>query len=175
MIKKILAVIAILVALILIYAAFKPGDFHVQRTIGIQAPPEKIFPLINDFHSWPSWSPWEKLDPNMKRTLSGPPNGMGSIYEWDGNNKAGKGRMEITDSVASSKVGIKLDFIKPMEGHDAVEFTVQPNGNATNVTWAMSGPLTYPGKVMTVFVSMDKLIGSDFETGLANLKAVAEK
>src|SRR5882672_6892903 len=131
MIKKILVGIGIVVALILIYAAFKPGDFQVQRSIAIQAPPEKIFPLINDFHQWPSWSPWEKLDPNMKRTLSGPPNGVGSVYEWDGNSKAGKGRMEITDAVASSKVGIKLDFIKPMEGHDAVEFTVQPNGNST--------------------------------------------
>jgi hypothetical protein len=175
MIKKILVGIGIVAALILIYAAFKPGDFQVQRSIAIQAPPEKIFPLINDFHQWPSWSPWEKLDLNMKRTLSGPPSGTGSIYEWDGNNKAGKGRMEITDSVASSKIGIKLDFIKPMEGHDAVEFTMQPNGNATTVTWAMSGPLTYPGKVMSVFVSMDKLIGSDFETGLANMKAMAEK
>jgi hypothetical protein len=175
MIRKILAGIAVVMAIILIYGAFKPGDFRVQRTIAIQAPPEKIFPLINDFHNWPSWSPWEKLDPNMKRTLNGPPNGTGSVYEWDGNNKAGKGRMEITDSVASSKVGIKLDFIKPMEGHDTVEFTLQPNGSSTNVTWAMSGPLTYPGKVMTVFASMDKLIGSDFETGLANMKAAAEK
>lgn len=175
MIKKIFLAIGLLVALILIYAAFKPGDFRVQRTIAIQAPPENIFPLIDDFHHWPSWSPWEKLDPNMKRTLSGPLSGVGSIYEWDGNNKAGKGRMEITDSVASSKVGIRLDFIKPMEGHDAVEFSVQPNGNSTSVTWVMSGPLTYPGKVMTVFVSMDKLIGSDFERGLANMKAAAEK
>jgi hypothetical protein len=111
----------------------------------------------------------------MKRTLTGPPNGAGSVYEWDGNNKAGKGRMEIIDSAASSKVAIKLDFIKPMEGHDAVEFALKPNGNSTSVSWTMSGPLTYPGKVMTVFVSMDKLIGRDFEKGLRNLKAAAEK
>src|SRR3954463_15087284 len=113
MIKKVLAGVAVLFALILIYGAFKPGDFHVQRTATIQAPPEKIFPLINDFHNWPSWSPWEKLDPNMKRTLSGPPSGQGAAYEWEGNNKAGKGRMEITNSVPSSQVGLKLDFIKP--------------------------------------------------------------
>ncbi len=174
-IKKILAGIAVLLALILIYGAFKPGDFRVQRTIVISAPPEKVFPLINDFHNWPQWSPWEKLDPNMKRTLSGPPSGPGAAYEWDGNNKAGKGRMEITGSVPSSKVAIKLDFIRPMEGSDTVEFTLQPNGNATKVMWEMSGPLTYPGKVMTIFVSMDKLIGGDFETGLANMKALAEK
>ena len=175
MIKKILTVIGLVVVLILIYAAFKPGDFRVQRSIAIQAPPEKIFPLINDFHQWPSWSPWEKLDPNMKRTLSGSPSGTGSIYEWDGNSKAGKGRMEITDSVPSSKVGIKLDFIKPMEGHNKVEFTLQPSGSSTNATWTMSGPLTYPGKLISVFMSMDKLIGSDFETGLNNMKAAAEK
>ena len=111
----------------------------------------------------------------MKRTLTGPLSGTGAVYEWNGNSKAGQGRMEITESVPSSKVAIKLDFIKPMEGHDAVQFALQPNGNSTNVTWTMSGPLTYPGKVMTVFVSMDKMIGGDFETGLANMKAAAEK
>jgi carbon monoxide dehydrogenase subunit G len=174
-IKKYFAVIPVLLVLVLIYGAFKPGDFRVQRTIAINAPPEKIFPLINDFHNWRSWSPWEKLDPNMKRTLTGPASGQGAAYEWDGNNKAGKGRMEITGSVPSSKVAIKLDFIRPMEGSDAVEFTLQPNGNSTKVTWEMSGPLTYPGRVMTIFVSMDKLIGGDFEKGLANMKAAAEK
>jgi len=175
MIKKILFGVALLFAVVLIYGAFKPGAFAVQRTIAIQATPEKIFPLINDYHNWPAWSPWEKLDPNMKRTLTGPLSGTGAVYEWNGNSKAGQGRMEITESVPSSKVAIKLDFIKPMEGHDAVQFALQPNGNSTNVTWTMSGPLTYPGKVMTVFVSMDKMIGGDFETGLANMKAAAEK
>ena len=175
MIKKILAGVAVLFAIVLIYGAFKPGDFRVQRTVSMQAPPDKIFPLINDYHNWPAWSPWEKLDPNMKRTLTGPSSGQGSVYEWDGNSKAGKGRMEIIESIPSSKVALKLDFIKPMEGHDTVQFTLQPNGKSTNVTWEMSGPLTYPGKVMTVFVSMDKLIGSDFDTGLASMKAVVEK
>jgi Polyketide cyclase / dehydrase and lipid transport len=174
-IKKILAGVAVLFAIVLIYGAFKPGHFRVQRAIAINASPDKIFPLINDFHNWPSWSPWEKLDPNMKRTLTGPPSGTGAAYEWDGNNKAGKGRMEITESVPSSKLGIKLDFIRPMEGSDQVEFTLRPNGNSTDVTWEMSGPLTYPGRVMTIFVSMDSLIGKDFDTGLANLKTVAEK
>lgn len=175
MLKKIGLLVVFLLAAILIFAAFKPGDFRIQRTVTIQAPPEKIFPLINDFHNWPSWSPFEKLDPNMKRTLSGTPSGQGTVYEWDGNNQAGKGRMEIMQSVPSSKVAIKLDFMKPMEGHDIAEFTLQPKGNSTDVTWGLSGPLTYPGKVMTVFVSMDKMIGKDFETGLANMKMVAEK
>ena len=175
MFKKIVLVIVALVAIVLIIAVFKPGNFAVQRTATIQAPPEKIFPLINDYHNWPAWSPWEKLDPNMKRTLSGPPSGTGSVYEWDGNSKAGKGRMEITESVPASKVAIKLDFLKPMESHNGVQFTLQPNGNSTTVTWTMSGPVSYPAKVMTVFVSMDKMIGSDFDTGLANMKSVAEK
>ena len=175
MLKKIALIVVCLLAAILIFAAFKPSDFRVQRTATIQAPPEKIFPLINDYRNWPQWSPWEKLDPNMKRTMSGPQSGTGSVYEWEGNNQAGKGRMEITQSVPSSNVTIKLDFIKPMEGHDDVQFNLQPNGNATTVSWTMSGPLTYPGKLMSVFFSMDKMIGKDFETGLANMKAAAEK
>jgi hypothetical protein len=175
MIKKILAGVAILLALILIYAAFKPGEFHVQRTLSMQASSEKIFPLINDYHNWSSWSPYERLDPNMKRTLSGPPSGQGAIYEWSGNNKAGAGRMEITQSVPSSKIAIKLDFSKPFEGHNIAEFTLQPKGNSTDVTWAMSGPMPYAAKVMTTFINMDKMVGNEFETGLANMKAVAEK
>jgi hypothetical protein len=175
MLKKIALVIVVLIAAILVIAAFRPGSFAVQRTVAIQAPPDKIFPLINDYHNWPSWSPFEKLDPNMKRTLSGPPSGQGAVYEWEGNSKAGKGRMEITDSVPASKVGIKLDFIKPMEGHNDVQFSLQPNGSSTNVTWAMSGPMNYPAKVICIFVSMDKMIGRDFETGLGNLKTIAEK
>ena len=175
MLNKIAIGVVCLFAAILIYGAFKPGDFHVQRTVTIQAPPEKIFPLINDYHNWPSWSPYEKLDPNMKRTFSGSASGQGAVYEWSGNNKAGRGRMEIIESVPSSKVTIKLDFFQPVEGHDIAEFTLRPHGNSTDVTWAMSGPLTYAGKVMSIFFSMDRMVGNDFATGLANLKAVAEK
>ena len=175
MIKKILLGVFALVTVILIYAAFKPGTFSVQRTITIQAPPEKVFSLINDYHNWPQWSPYEKLDPNMKRTMSGPVAGQGAIYEWSGNSQAGAGRMEITDSVPPAKVTIKLDFSKPMEGHDRTEFTLIPESNSTQVTWAMSGPMPYMAKVMCLFVSMDKMVGGDFETGLANMKEVAEK
>src|ERR1700749_4511471 len=129
MIKRILLFIVVVAAVVLIDAAFQPSDFSLSRTATIQSSPDKIFPLINDFHNWPQWSPWEKLDPNMKRTLSGPPNGVGTAYVWEGNSKAGAGSMEITESVPSSKIGIKLDFSKPMEGHDHTEFTLQPNGN----------------------------------------------
>ena len=175
MLKKIILTAVVLLAALLVYAALRPGTFQVQRTVNIQAPPEKIFPLINDYHNWPAWSPWEKLDPNMNRTLSGPASGQGAVYEWSGNGKAGAGRMEITQSVPSSKVTIKLDFSKPMEGHNVTEFTLQPKGNSTDVVWTMSGPVNYMGKLMTVFFSMDKMIGGDFETGLANMKAAAEK
>ena len=175
MFKKILLIIVLVVVVILVLAAFKPSNFSVQRTATIQAPPEKIFPLINDYHNWPQWSPWEKIDPNMKRTYSGPTSGTGSVYEWDGNSKAGKGRMEIAESMPTSKIAIKLDFIKPMETNNNVQFNLQPNSNSTTVTWTMSGPVSFPAKVMTVFVSMDKMIGPDFEAGLANMKAAAEK
>ena len=175
MFKKIVVIIVVLIVAILIYAATKPGDFRVQRTTAIKAPADKIFPLINDYNNWPSWSPYEKLDPNMKKTLGGTGSGKGAVYEWDGNSKAGKGRMEITDSVPPSKVTIQLDFSKPMEGHNVAEFTLEPSGDSTNVTWAMSGPMPYIAKVMSVFVDMDKMIGKEFETGLGNMKAVAEK
>jgi uncharacterized protein YndB with AHSA1/START domain len=174
MLKTIAVIIVVLLAALLAYAATKPDSFAVRRTATVKAPPEKIFPLINDYHNWGSWSPYEKLDPNMKKTLSGAAKGEGAIYEWDGNNKAGKGRMEITDSVPSSKVTIKLDFSKPIEGHNLAEFILEPNGDSTKVTWATSGPTPYIAKVMSVFFDMNKLIGKEFETGLANLKTVAE-
>jgi hypothetical protein len=174
-VKKLLALLAIAFAAVLIYGAFQPGEFHVQRTVTIQASADKIFPLINDFHNWPSWSPYEKLDPTMKHAISGAASGQGAVYEWSGNAKAGRGRMLIAQSVAPSKVAIKLDFSEPMEGHDLAEFTLQPIGNSTEVTWGMSGPLNYVSKVMTIFVSMDKLVGKDFAAGLNQLKAVAEK
>ena len=175
MFKFIAIAIAVLIAAVLIYATTRPDTFSVQRTETIKAPPDKIFPLINDFHSWPSWSPWEKLDPAMQRTHSGATAGQGATYAWVGNSKVGEGRMEILASAPSSKISIKLDFIKPFEGHNTADFTLQPQGDSTQVTWVMYGPAPYVTKLMGVFVSMDKLIGKDFEAGLANLKSAAEK
>ena len=174
---KIIAIIIIvvLIAAVLIFAATKPDTFRVQRSASIKAPPEKIFSLINDLHSWGVWSPWEKKDPAMKRTHSGAASGKGAVYEWDGNKEVGKGRMEITESSPSSKIAIKLDFIKPFEGHSTAEFTLEAKGDTTNVAWAMHGPSPYIAKVMGIFCNMDRMIGTDFEAGLANLKAVAEK
>ncbi|MBT9527094.1 MAG: SRPBCC family protein [Rhizobacter sp.] len=175
MLKKIALVIVALIAVVLIYAATRPDSFSVQRTATIKAPPEKVFALINDFHNWPAWSPWEKLDPAMKRTHTGANAGQGAVYAWLGNSDVGEGRMEIVESVPSSRVGIKLDFITPFESKNTTLFTLQPQGDSTQVTWLMQGPAPYVTKLMTVFVSMDKMIGKDFETGLANMKAAAEK
>jgi hypothetical protein len=168
-------VILIVVAGILIHAATKPNDFRVARSLTIKAPADRIYAQIADFKAWQAWSPYEKKDPAMKRTLSGAPSGKGAVYEWDGDKNVGTGRMEIIDASAPSKVAIKLDFLKPFEGHNTAEFTMVPAGEATNVTWAMYGPSPFMMKVMGTFMNMDKMIGDDFAVGLANLKTLVEK
>ena len=175
MLKLIAIVVVVLVAAVLGMATTKPDTFRVQRATTIKAPPEKVFALINDFHNWGQWSPWEKLDPALNRTFSGPASGKGAVYEWTGNSKVGAGRMEITEPTPPSKILIKLDFIKPFEGHNIADFTLEPQGDTTHLSWAMYGPTPFVSKVMQVFISMDSLIGKDFEAGLANLKAAAEK
>jgi uncharacterized protein YndB with AHSA1/START domain len=169
------ALIVVGVAAILLVAATKPNTFRIQREATIQAPPERVFALINDFHRWPSWSPWEKIDPNLTRTFTGAESGKGAVYEWEGNKKVGKGRMEITESVPRSRVLIKLDFIKPFESHNTTDFTLDRRDDGTHVTWAMVGSQPFMFKVMTVFMSMDKMVGKDFEAGLASLKAQTER
>ena len=167
-------VVVVLLAGLLCFAATRPNTFRYQRTASINAPPQKILPLIQDFHNWIDWSPWEKLDPALKRTYGGAASGKGAVYEWEGNNKAGQGRMEITEA-SLSKVLIKLDFLKPFEAHNTAEFNLEPRGDATTINWAMYGPNPFIAKVMCLFVNMDKMVGKDFEAGLANLKAAAEK
>ena len=174
MIKTISIIVVVLIAAVLVLAARKPDTFRVQRTTSIKAPPDKIFALIDDFHHWDAWSPWEKMDPAMKRGHSGATNGKGAVYEWVGNSKVGAGRMEITDLSRSSRIAIQLDFIKPMEAHNTAEFTLQEQGDATKLTWAMTGPTPFISKIMQVFISIDAMVGKDFEAGLANLKAIAE-
>ena len=175
MLKIIGIVITVVIAGVLIFAAAKPDIFRVQRSAGIKAPPEKVFALINDFKSWSAWSPWEKKDPAMKRTFGAVTSGKGAQYAWDGNKDVGQGSMEITESVPSSKIVLKLDFIKPFEGHNVVEFTLTPQGDTTNVAWVMQGPTPYFAKIFHVFMDMDSMVGKDFESGLANLKTAAEK
>src|SRR5712672_1849022 len=168
-------VLAIAIAILLILAATKPDTFTVRRATTVKAPPERIFPLINDFHQWGTWSPYETKDPAMKRTYSGTASGRGAVYAWEGNKNVGSGRMEILDAPAPSKVVIKLDFLKPFEAHNTAEFTFVPQGDTTNVTWLMHGPAPFMSKVMQVFMNMDNMIGKDFAAGLANLKRVTEK
>ena len=168
-------VLAVAIAIVLILAAAKPDTFSVRRAAVVRAPPEKIFALVNDFHRWGSWSPWENRDPAMRRTYSGARSGKGAVYAWDGNRNVGSGRMEIIDASSPSKIVIKLDFFKPFEAHNTAEFTMLPQADATDVMWVMRGPAPFLSKVMQVFMDMDSMIGSDFETGLANLKRLAEK
>ncbi|HEX2198788.1 MAG TPA: SRPBCC family protein [Burkholderiales bacterium] len=167
--------LVLLLAAVLVVAATRPDNFSVRRAASIEAPPEKIFPLINDFTRWNAWSPYEKKDPAMKRSFSGPAAGKGAVYAWQGNGDVGQGRMEIADAVAPARVTLKLDFVKPFEAHNKVDFTLEPKGGATEVTWAMDGPMPFISKVVTLFVDMDRMVGGDFEAGLANLKAIAEK
>lgn len=174
MLKTILLVLVLSVVAILIYAATRPDTFRVQRAAAIKAPPEKIVGVLSDFHGWEAWSPWEKMDPGMKRAYSGAPKGKGASYAWEGNSKVGQGRMEITEA-APSRVAMNLDFVKPFEAHNKVEFTLVPKGEGTEVTWSMAGPVPYFAKILHVFVDMDAMVGSQFEAGLANLKAVTEK
>src|SRR6266404_7186923 len=148
-------VIALAVAIVLILAISKPDAFRVQRVATIKAPAESIFSLVNDFHRWGSWSPWENKDPAMNRSFSGAGSGKGAVYAWDGNKNVGSGRMEILDTSGPSKIVIKLDFFKPFEGHNTAEFTMLPQGDATNVTWLMHGPSPFMGKIMHVFINMD--------------------
>jgi len=171
----IIGIIVLLVAALLGYASTKPDAFRVQRSASMKAPPEKIFPLINDFHHWGSWSPWEKLDLEMKKTHSGAASGKGAVYEWEGNKKVGQGRMEITDESPPSKVSIKLDFIKPFQANNKAEFALDRQSDSTNVTWSMDGSQPFMFKVMGVFMNLDKMIGKDFEAGLASMKGIAEK
>lgn len=174
MLRVLAVLLAILVTALVAYIATRPDSFRIQRSLSIKAPPERIFPLISDFRAWPAWSPWEKIDPALQRTYGGAPSGVGAVYEWSGNKNVGKGRMEILEQTPPSRLVIKLDFLEPFEGHNTAEFSLRPSGDATEVTWAMYGPNTLLGKVMGIFFSMDRMLGGQFDTGLANLKAASE-
>jgi Polyketide cyclase / dehydrase and lipid transport len=168
-------VLAIAIAVVLIFAATKPDSFSVTRAIDITAPAERIFPLINDFHQWVAWSPWENKDPAMQRSFTGAASGKGAVYGWDGNKNVGSGRMEILEASAPSKILIKLDFLKPFEAHNTAEFTMLPQSAGTRLNWVMRGPAPFMSKLMQVFMNLDQMIGKDFEIGLANLKKLAEQ
>lgn len=170
-----LSVAALSIAALLRKASTKPDTFRVQRSATIEAPPERIFPLINDFHAWGAWSPYEHLDPAMRRAHSGAPSGTGAVYAWESKGRAGAGRMEIVESSPPSRIVLRLDLRKPVETRNDLIFTLEPRGDSTTVTWAMQGPNSFLGKVVQTLVDMDRVVGKDFEAGLAILKEIAEK
>ncbi len=174
MLMYILYALVAVVVVVLVLAMTKPATFSVVRSATINASPAMLHAMINDFHAWGDWSPWEKLDPALNRTFSGAASGKGAIYEWNGNNKVGAGRMEVLDETPGSKIEIKLDFIRPFEGHNRTTFTLTPGASGTAVRWEMTGPNAFMGKVMSVFMNMNNMIGKDFEKGLANIRQAAE-
>jgi hypothetical protein len=174
MLTTILLIILLIIVALLAYAATKPGSFRIERNAGIKATPERILPLLEDFREWRKWSPWEELDPNLKRDYSGAERGVGAVYAWEGNNKAGHGRMEILEA-SPRRVRIKLDFLKPFKASNTAEFTLTPAGEHTTVNWAMYGAQPFMVKLMSIFMDMEKMVGPDFERGLANMKRAAEQ
>ncbi len=174
MLKKSIIVTSVLAAFFLAFVANEPDTFSVQREVTIKAPPEKVVVLIQDFRNWRIWSPWEKRDPAMQRSYIGADQGRGAAYAWAGNAQVGAGRMEITE-LHAAKVNIDLDFVRPLQSHNVAEFTLAPEGNFTKVVWRMHGPSPFMAKLTGLFVSIDRSVGEDFEAGLANMKAAAEK
>ncbi len=174
MIKKILLGVLAVIALVLIVAAFQPNQFSVQRSLVIAAPATALFEQVNDHRKFAVWNPWAKLDPNVKNTYSGPATGVGSVASWQGNREVGAGSQTIIETKPGELVRQRMDWKEPMEGTSTVDFTFKPEGERTLVTWHMYGPQNYVGKVMCLFMSMEKMVGSQFEAGLAHLKMIAE-
>lgn len=168
------AVLIIAVVALVTVISTRPSEFRVSRSTTISAPPSVVFGQVNDFHEWEAWNPWGKLDPDMTTTYEGPEQGPGATYSWTGDTNVGEGRMTIEESQPNERIRITLEFLKPMKAINTAEFTFQPEGNRTNVTWSMHGENNFMGKAVGLFMDMDKMIGDNFEKGLADLKAIAE-
>lgn len=175
MLRLALVMILLLIAILLFVVATRPMRFRVQRSIRIDAPREKVFALVSNFRDFDAWSPWAALDPSMRKSFSGADSGQGAVYEWQGNGKVGQGRMEIVETLAPERVVIKLDFLKPFEAHNTTEYLLTTDGEGTEFAWAMHGSNNFMAKLMGLFFSMDKMVGGQFEQGLARLKALAER
>jgi uncharacterized protein YndB with AHSA1/START domain len=174
MFKKIALVFFSLVVILVIIIALQPKDFTVTRSATVAAPPERVFAQVNDFRAWEAWSPWAKMDPAAKNEFGGPPAGEGSTFAWSGNDQVGEGKMTIVESKPAERVGIRLDFVKPFACTNQTLFTFKPEGAGTAVTWSMSGEKNFFAKAFGLFMDMDEMVGSDFEKGLASMKAAAE-
>jgi hypothetical protein len=174
MILKILIAVAAILVVLVIVIATRPSEFRVERAATISAPAPVVFAQVNDFHKWEAWSPYAKRDPGMKKTFEGAPAGVGAIYTWSGNHEVGEGRTTIIESRPGELIRIKLEFVRPFAGTSTAEFTFKPEGDRTAVTWALDGRNGFPAKAMGLVMNMDKMIGDDFEKGLAQIKAIAE-
>jgi hypothetical protein len=175
MFVKILITVAVLIALLAVLIASRPTHFRVTRSAAVCAQPSAIFSYVNDFRKWPTWSPWDKFDPNMKKSYEGPPEGVGAVYRWSGNGKVGEGSTTIVESRPHDLIRMRLQFVRPFACDNPVEFTFQPQGNETLVTWSMTGDYNFVTKAMGLVINMDKMSGDQFTEGLANLKRVVEK
>ncbi len=173
MLNIILIALAVIVAVFVVVVAMQSADFRITRSATISAPPEAVFALVNDFHKWEAWSPWEKLDPALKRVYEGPSAGTGSVYSWAGNSQAGEGRMTITESRPSELIRINLEFLKPFKATNTTEFTFKPEFNQTVVTWSMTGKKNFLFKAVHLLMNMEKMVGGDFEKGLVAMKSAA--
>jgi uncharacterized protein YndB with AHSA1/START domain len=172
--QTIALILVVGIAGVLAWASTRPDTFRIERRVVIQAPPEAIYSLIDDYRGWALWSPWAKKDPAMRQTYSGADSGLGAVYEWSGNREVGAGRMEIIQAVPPLKLAIDLHFTEPFDAQNTAEFVLEPAGDRTTVSWVMSGPSPYLARVLGLFFSMDEMVGRDFESGLAALKAAAE-
>jgi polyketide cyclase/dehydrase/lipid transport protein len=169
MLKKIALVLLLIVVGLAVFVATRPAEFRIVRSRTVAAPPDVVHAYVNDLHKWPEWSPWEKLDPAMKREYSGAPAGPGAAYHWSGNDDVGEGRMTIMGSRPPQSVTIRLEFLKPFAATNTTQFDFAPSGSGTNVTWAMTGHNNFMAKAFSAFMDMDKMVGTDFEKGLAGL------
>jgi hypothetical protein len=174
MLKKILLVVAALIVVFAVIVSLQPADYRIARSAKIAAPPATVFPFVSDFHRWDAWSPWAKLDPAMKTIYEGPASGTGAIYRWSGNKEVGEGQMTLIESQPNDLVRIKLDFLKPFADTSTAEFTFKPAGDQTEVTWSMFGKRNFLSKAVCLFMNMDKMLGGEFEKGLAKMKTEAE-
>lgn len=174
MLKTILIVLAVIVVVFVVVVAMQPSEFRVARSTTVSAPPGTVFAQVNDFHKWEAWNPWGKIDPAMKQTYEGAPAGVGAVYTWAGNNEVGEGRMTITESRPSDLIRVRLEFFKPLRATNTAEFTFKPEGNQTAVTWSMFGQNNFMAKAIHLFMNMDKMIGGQFEKGLASMKSIVE-
>ena len=174
MILKILIAIAVLVVVLVVVIATRPSEFRVERTATVSAPAAVVFAQVNDFHKWEAWSPYAKRDPGMKKTFEGAPSGVGAVYTWSGNHEVGEGRTTIVESRPSELIRVRLEFVRPFAATSTATFTFRPEGERTAVTWTLDGRNGFPAKAMGLVMNMDKMIGDDFEKGLAQMKAIAE-